>query len=107
VFVAQDCRSFFASEGRFEPMVREGADGYDSIEWAAVQPWSNGRVGTTGASYLALVQYAAMIERPPHLGAVYAAVGPADYYRDAAWRGGIEHSNGIRTVTCKAQNLAV
>jgi uncharacterized protein len=89
VFVAQDCRSFFASEGRFEPMVREGADGYDTIEWAAAQSWANGRVGTTGASYLALVQYAAMVERPPHLQVVYAAVGPIDYYGDAAWRGGV------------------
>jgi uncharacterized protein len=89
VFVAQDCRSFFGSEGKFEPMVREGRDGYDTIEWAAAQPWSNGRVGTTGASYLALVQYAALVENPPHLQAIYAAVGPLDYYGDAAWRGGV------------------
>jgi putative CocE/NonD family hydrolase len=89
VFVAQDCRGFFASEGRFSPMVYEGVDGYDTIEWAASQGWSNRRIGTTGASYLALVQYAAMAEQPPHLEAVYAAVGPTNYYRDTAWRGGI------------------
>lgn len=88
VFVAQDCRGFFASGGRFEPMVREGRDGYDTIEWAAAQPWSNGKVGTLGASYLALVQYAALIERPPHLKAVYAAVGPTNYWAQGAWRGG-------------------
>lgn len=88
VFVAQDCRGFFASPGRFTPMAREGPDGFDAIEWAAAQPWSNGRVGTLGASYLAMVQYAALVERPPHLEAVYAAVGPTDYYRQAARRGG-------------------
>ncbi|MCC7339843.1 MAG: CocE/NonD family hydrolase [Bryobacterales bacterium] len=88
VLIAQDCRGFFASEGRFEPMVREGRDGFDTIEWAARQPWSNGKVGTLGASYLALVQYAALIERPPHLMAVYAAVGPTNYWAQGAWRGG-------------------
>ncbi|MCC6265089.1 MAG: CocE/NonD family hydrolase [Bryobacterales bacterium] len=89
VFIAQDCHGFFASEGRFEPMVREGQDGFDTIEWAARQPWSNGKVGTLGASYLALVQYAALIERPPHLTAVYAAVGPTNYWAQGAWRGGV------------------
>lgn len=89
VFVAQDCRGFFASEGPFEPMVHEGRDGFDTIEWAARQPWSNGKVGTLGASYLALAQYAALIERPPHLTAVYAAVGPTNYWAQGAWRGGV------------------
>jgi putative CocE/NonD family hydrolase len=88
VFVAQDCRGFFASPGRFAPMAAEGPDGFDAIEWAAAQPWSNGRVGTLGASYLAMVQYAALVERPPHLEAVYAAVGPTDFYRQAVRRGG-------------------
>lgn len=92
VFVAQDCRGFFSSPGRFEPMVHEGADGFDTIAWAAAQPWSNGRVGTLGASYLALVQFAAMVERPPHLQAVYAAVGPTNYYAQGVRRGGIPGS---------------
>jgi putative CocE/NonD family hydrolase len=93
IFVAQDCRGFFASGGRFNPIVHEGVDGYDTIEWAASQGWSNRRIGTVGASYLALVQYAAMVEQPPHLEAVYAAVGPTNYYRDAGWRGGIPGLN--------------
>ncbi len=88
VFVAQDCRGFLASGGRFEPMVHEGRDGFDTIEWAAAQPWSNGKVGTLGASYLALVQFAALIEQPPHLKAVYAAVGPTNYWAQGARRGG-------------------
>ncbi len=89
VFVAQDTRGRYESEGKPYPLVNEGRDGYDTIEWAATQPWSNGKVGTTGASYLAMDQYAAAIEQPPHLEAMYAAVGGANYYYDSAYRGGI------------------
>ena len=89
VFVAQDCRGRYASEGILYPLIKEDRDGYDTIEWAAAQPWSNGKVGTTGASYLAMNQYAAAILRPPHLVAMYAAVGSQNYYQDAGYRGGI------------------
>jgi hypothetical protein len=89
VFVAQDTRGRYASKGEPYPLVHEAQDGYDTIEWAAGQPWSNGKVGTTGASYLAMDQYAAAIERPPHLLAMYAAVGGANYFKDAGYRGGI------------------
>ncbi len=89
VFVAQDCRGFFASEGKPEPFVGEGADSFDTVEWAAAQAWSNGKVGTTGASYLGMNQLAGAIERPPHLEAIYAAVGPGNYYGDSAYRGGV------------------
>jgi putative CocE/NonD family hydrolase len=89
VFVAQDTRGRYQSQGEPYPLVNEGRDGYDTIEWAAAQPWSNGKVGTTGASYLAMDQYAAAIERPPHLEAMYAAVGGANYYYDSAYHGGI------------------
>ncbi|MFN0165240.1 MAG: CocE/NonD family hydrolase [Bryobacteraceae bacterium] len=66
VFVAQDCRGFHASEGEMYPLLNEARDGYDAIEWAARQPWSNGKVATTGASYLAMNQYAA--SNPPARG---------------------------------------
>ncbi len=89
VFVAQDTRGRYQSEGEPYPLIHEGKDGYDTIEWAAAQPWSNGKIGTTGASYLAMDQYAAAIESPPHLVAMYAAVGGANYYYDAGYRGGI------------------
>src|SRR5512147_2749679 len=49
--VMQDVRGRFASDGAFEPYRGEGRDGYDTIEWAAQQPWSNGSVGTFGLSY--------------------------------------------------------
>jgi len=89
VFVAQDCRGRFASEGEFYPLIHEARDGYDTIEWAAAQPWSSGKVGTTGASYLAIDQYAAAIENPPHLLAMYAAVGSENFYYDSTYAGGI------------------
>jgi len=89
VFVAQDCRGFFTSAGEPVPFVREGADTYDTIEWAASQDWSNGKVGTTGASYLGMNQLAGAIEVPPHLHVIYAAVAPGNYYDDAGYRGGI------------------
>src|SRR4051794_36946465 len=52
VFVAQDVRGRGDSQGSLYPLRDEGPDGYDTIQWAAVQPWSNGKVATTGASYL-------------------------------------------------------
>lgn len=88
VVVAQDCRGRFASEGEFYPFVNEGLDGYDAIEWAATQPWSNGKVGTIGASYLAWDQHHAAMYRPPHLVAQFAIVGGANFIEDFAYPGG-------------------
>lgn len=89
VYVAQDVRGRYESEGELEALVNEGRDGYDTIEWAAVQPWSDGKVATTGASYLGMVQYAAAVERPPHLTALYVAVAGSNFYADSTYRGGI------------------
>ncbi len=88
VVVAQDCRGRFASEGEFYPFVNEGTDGYDAIEWAAAQPWSNGKVGTFGASYLAWDQYHAAMYNPPHLVAMFAVVGGANLYQEYGYPGG-------------------
>jgi len=67
--VVQDTRGRFASEGDFEPF-REDADGYDSVEWASTQPWSNGEVGMYGASYYGNTQWAAASLRPQALKAI-------------------------------------
>jgi hypothetical protein len=88
VLVAQDCRGRFASEGDFYAFVNEGKDGYDAIEWAAAQPWSNGKVGTYGGSYLAWDQYHAAMYKPPHLAAMFAIVGGAVFYDEYAHPGG-------------------
>ncbi len=81
-------RGRFASEGRFYGFVNEGPDGYDTIEWAAAQPWSDGQVGTFGASYLAWDQYFAAMLRPPHLMAMFAVVGGANFYDEYGYPGG-------------------
>lgn len=88
VVLAQDCRGRFASEGNFYAFVNEGLDGYDTIEWAAAQPWSDGNIGTAGASYLAWDQYHAAMYRPPHLAAMFAVVGGANFYQEYAYPGG-------------------
>src|SRR5262245_26773663 len=72
--VVQDVRGRYHSDGDFRPYENEGRDGYDTIEWAARQPWSNGRVGTFGLSYPGAVQWLAAVENPPHLEAMVPAM---------------------------------
>ena len=74
VVVVQDVRGRFASAGGFRPYENEGRDGYDTIEWAAQQPWSDGNVGTFGLSYPGAVQWLAAVKDPPHLKAMVPAM---------------------------------
>jgi putative CocE/NonD family hydrolase len=78
VVAIQDCRGRFASEGRWVPFFNEAKDGYDTIEWLAGQPWSNGKVGMVGGSYLGWVQLWAAVEKPPHLVTIIPNVAPPD-----------------------------
>lgn len=68
--VIQDCRGCSASDGEFFPFRNDAQDGYDTIEWAAGQPWSNARVGMYGVSYLGVTQWMTAREQPPHLVAI-------------------------------------
>ena len=72
--VVQDVRGRYRSDGLYTPYVHEGRDGYDTIEWAAVQPWSDGNIGTFGLSYPGAVQWLAALESPPHLKAMVPAM---------------------------------
>jgi len=72
--VIQDVRGRYASDGEFNPYQNEGRDGYDTIEWTAGQPWSDGNVGTFGLSYPGAVQWLAAVEDPPHLKAMVPAM---------------------------------
>ncbi len=72
--VIQDVRGRYESQGEFVPYQNEGHDGYDTIEWAAAQPWCNGTVGTFGLSYPGAVQWLAAVENPPHLKAMIPAM---------------------------------
>lgn len=98
VVVNADLRGWGTSDGVGELFsAQEGLDGHDLIEWAGVQQWSNGRVGMSGVSYLAISQWAAAATRPPHLAAICPWEGFTDFYRDFARPGGIRE-NGFLTV---------
>ncbi len=87
--VIQDVRGRYESEGEFFPYVNEGRDGFDTIEWAANQSWSNGSVGTYGLSYPGAVQWLAALEGPPHLDAMVPAMtfssGRKFFYSNGVW----------------------
>lgn len=85
-----DARGAFQSQGDICFWGHQDAqDGFDVIEWAAVQPWSNGKVGMTGNSWLAIAQWFIAAEQPPHLAAIAPWEGWTDLYRYDVIRGGI------------------
>ncbi len=85
-----DQRGSGASPGKLEILGRQlQTDYYDAIEWAGVQPWSNGNVGTVGDSYFAAAQWLVAALNPPHLKAILVAQGFSDIYRDAVRHGGL------------------
>jgi len=88
VVVLQDTRGRYGSEGVFYPFRNEAADGYDTIEWAAALPNSNGRVGMFGGSYVGATQLLAASARPPHLVAIHPALTASDYYEGWTYQGG-------------------
>lgn len=101
VVVNADLRGWGTSEGIGTLLgAGEGEDYHDLIEWAAAQPWSTGRVGLNGVSYLALSQWAAAATRPPHLAAICPWEGFTDFYRDVARPGGVRE-NGMMIVWTK------
>ncbi len=88
--VRVDSRGCGCSPGsidHFSP--RETGDFYQCIEWAGVQPWSNGKVGLNGISYYAINQWQVASLGPPHLAAMCIWEGAADWYRDMTHHGGI------------------
>ncbi len=88
VVVAQDVRGRFASEGEWTPFVHEFADGYDSVEWAARLPGSDGRVAMFGVSYLGMTQWQAAVMAPPALRAIVPGITWGNYLNGCSFRGG-------------------
>ena len=82
VFVYQDVRGRHESEGRWNPFRNDIEDGYDTVEWAARQPWSNGKVGMEGGSYLGHVQWRAVMASPPHLVTIFPMVAATSLYHN-------------------------
>jgi predicted acyl esterase len=99
-----DPRGSWLSEGELRHNgIGEGEDCYDLIEWLGVQPWSNGKVGMTGVSYLAAIQWLVAPMNPPHLAALNPWEGFSDWYREFAYHGGIRETNFIERA---AKNLS-
>lgn len=92
VVVLQDLRGRHQSEGLGQYYhivnVNEGRDGYDTIEWVAAQPWSNGKVGMVGSSHPGVTQIMAALYRPPHLTTIWPDVAPTNMYDHQSRRGG-------------------
>ncbi|MDQ1690209.1 MAG: uncharacterized protein QOD87_317, partial [Pseudonocardiales bacterium] len=88
VVAISDTRGRFGSEGRFDPFRTEAADGYDTVQWLAEQPYSNGRIGMYGASYYGATQLLAATARPPALKALAPQVTASDYHDNWIYRGG-------------------
>jgi uncharacterized protein len=90
VVIQVDSRGTGRSEGYLDPFGPvETRDFYECIEWAGMQPWSNGKVGLIGVSYLAIKQWQVAALRPPHLAAIVPWEGSSEFYRDGGHHGGI------------------
>jgi len=88
VFVHQDVRGKGHSEGFYAAFENDVEDGYDSVEWAAAQPWSTGKVGLSGGSAMGITSNLAAMTAPPHLTAAYVVVAPFDLLQNS-YPGGV------------------
>ena len=86
--VVQDVRGRYTSEGEWYPFKYETQDGYDTIEWAAALPNSNGKVGMFGGSYVGATQMLAAIGHPPHLAGICPVVTSSNYHENWTYQGG-------------------
>jgi uncharacterized protein len=86
--VVQDIRGQGRSDGVFSEFTNDQNDGYDSVEWAAGLPGSNGKVGMYGSSYVGATQWLAAVTAPPHLVTIVPANTASDYYDGWTYEGG-------------------
>ncbi len=80
--VMEDVRGRYGSGGVFNVLNQEGPDGYDTLNWIAAQPWSDGNVGMIGGSYLGIAQWRVALLNNPHLKAIFPVVSGSDDYFD-------------------------
>ncbi|HEY6292764.1 MAG TPA: CocE/NonD family hydrolase [Terriglobia bacterium] len=88
VVVIQDTRGRYGSEGEWYPFKHESDDGYDTVEWAAALPQSNGKVGMFGGSYVGATQMLTAIAHPPHLAGIFPVVTASNYHDGWTYQGG-------------------
>jgi hypothetical protein len=86
--VVQDVRGRYTSEGEWYPFRHETEDGFDTVEWAAALPHSNGKVGMFGGSYVGATQMLAAIGHPPHLAGICPVVTASNYHENWTYQGG-------------------
>lgn len=94
-YVVQNERGHFFSEGNYDILGPPVTDGEDALQWISGQPWSNGKIGTTGCSSTAEYQMAIAATGHPAYAAMNvqgfgAGVGRVKpYYEQGNWyRGG-------------------
>jgi putative CocE/NonD family hydrolase len=85
--VYQDCRGRHGSESEDRVYADDAADGHDTLQWIAAQPWTNGRVGMSGSSAGATTTFAAASTRHPSLRAFFAQAGGSSIYDDVVYEG--------------------
>lgn len=103
--VIQDVRGRGGSDGQYYPFVNEAPDGYDTVEWAATQHWSTGRVAMYGNSYMGATQWQAALATPPHLEALCPVQASSDYYEGRSYRGGAFEIGALLSVSLYAAGV--
>jgi uncharacterized protein len=88
VAIIQDVRGRYSSEGEWYTFKNESNDGYDTVEWAAALPYSDGKVGMFGGSYVGATQMLAAIAHPPHLAGICPVVTASNYHDGWTYQGG-------------------
>ena len=88
VAIVQDVRGRYTSEGEWYPFKWESQDGFDTVEWAASLPYSNGKVGMWGGSYVGATQMLTAIAHPPHLAGICPVVTASNYHSNWTYQGG-------------------
>ena len=88
VVIVQDVRGRYNSEGEWYPFKHESEDGHDTVEWAAQLPYSNGKVGMFGGSYVGATQMLTAIAHPPHLAGIFPVVTASNYHDGWTYQGG-------------------
>ena len=81
IFIIQDVRGRYHSEGRWRPIRDDPNDGYDTAQWIGAQPWSNGVIGTIGSSYGGATQHALAIADAPYIKAMIPRNAMSDFGR--------------------------
>lgn len=111
VYIVQDTRGRYASEGNFDIYVQDDTDGFDTANWLTTQPWFSPDTGfgLYGGSYLASTALDTALMDPPYLKAMYIYIASSNYHQDGAWRGGafqLAHNAYFADVTICPNQIA-